>query len=145
MLLLLDTNVYLFAVRSPAGATFFERRFLPLVFRTYLSSVVVEELYAGALDQAAVRLVDRQVGALERVGRVVNPTFQDWNDAGRLVARITRREPGRKSKIQPMVNDILLALSARRIGADLYTFNRQDFELIRRYAAFSLVILDEEA
>ncbi len=40
-----------------------------------------------------------------------------------------------------MLNDILLALSARRLGADLFTFNREDFELIRRHKAFSLKVL----
>ena len=138
---LLDTNVYLFAVKSTEGAAFFEHRFLPLVFQTCLSSVVVEELYAGALDRAAVRLVERYVGVLEKAGRVVNPTFQDWKEAGRLVAEMTRKEPGRKPKIQQMLNDILLAFSARRIGADLFTFNRDDFELIRRYKPFSLKVL----
>jgi predicted nucleic acid-binding protein len=67
----LDTNVYLFAMRSEDGAAFFERRFLPLVFRTYLASVVVEELYAGALDSQGVRLVERYVGSLERADRVI--------------------------------------------------------------------------
>ena len=62
MPILLDTNVYLFAIKSDQGSVFFERRFLPLVFQTYLSSVVVEELYAGALDAGAVRLVERYVG-----------------------------------------------------------------------------------
>jgi len=74
----------------------------------------------------------------------MTPTFDDWKEAGRLGARITRREPGRKVKMQETVNDILLALSARRIGADLYTFNRADFELIRRYTPFSLVVLRED-
>ncbi len=141
MPILLDTNVYLFALRSAAGAEFFERRFRPLVFRTYLSSVVVEELYAGALDAAGVRLVEAYVAALERAGRVSTPSFADWKDAGRLVARVTRQEPGRKGKVQQMLNDILLALSARRLGADLFTFNREDFELIRRHKAFSLKVL----
>lgn len=141
MRILLDTNVYLFALRSAAGATFFERQFQPLVFRTYLSSVVVEELYAGALDRGAVRLVELHVGALERVGRVVTPTFEDWKEAGKLVAQITRREPGRKPTVQRMLNDILLALSARRLGADLFTFDRDDFELIRRHKSFSLRVL----
>ena len=50
MPILLDTNVYLLAMRSEDGAAFFERRFLPLVFQTYIAGVVVEELYAGALD-----------------------------------------------------------------------------------------------
>jgi predicted nucleic acid-binding protein len=139
---LLDTNVYLDALKSAAGATRFERQFLPLVFQTYLSSVVVEELYAGALDDRAVRLVEQQVGALERVGRVVTPLFEDWKRAGKLVAVITHREPGRKPKVQRMLNDILLALSARRMGADLYTLNRDDFKLIHRYQPFSLKLLD---
>ncbi|PYO33252.1 MAG: hypothetical protein DMD83_13000 [Candidatus Rokuibacteriota bacterium] len=142
MPVLLDTNVYLDALKSATGATRFERQFLPLVFQTYLSSVVVEELYAGALDDGAVRLVERQVGALERVGRLVTPLFEDWKKAGKLVALITRREPGRKPKVQQMLNDILLALSARRMGADLYTLNRDDFKLIRRYQPFSLKLLD---
>ncbi len=142
MPVLLDTNVYLDALKSATGATRFERQFLPLVFQTYLSSVVVEELYAGALDDGAMRLVERQVGALERVGRLVTPLFEDWKKAGKLVALITRREPGRKRKVQQMLNDILLALSARRMGADLYTLNRDDFKLIRRYQPFSLKLLD---
>lgn len=141
MPILLDTNVYLFAMRSDEGADFFERRFVPLVFQTYLSSIVVEELHAGALDAAAIRLVEGHVGALEKAGRLINPTFQDWKEAGKLVANITRKEPGRKPKIQQMLNDILLAFSARRVGADLFTFNRDDFELIRRYKPFSLKVL----
>ncbi len=128
-------------MRSKEAASLFERRFLPLVFQTHLSSIVVEELYAGALDGPAIRLVERYVGALERAGRLVNPTFQEWKEAGRLVAQITRKEPGRKAKVQQMLNDILLALSARRIGAELFTFNRDDFNLIHRYRPFALRVL----
>ena len=50
-------------MKSGAGAATFEQRFLPLVFQTYLSSIVVEELYAGALDEGAVRLVERHAGS----------------------------------------------------------------------------------
>ncbi len=140
MPILLDTNVYLFALRSPGGAVYFEQQFRPLVFRTCLSNVVVE-LYAGALDPTGVRLIEDYVGALERAGRVTTPNFQDWKDAGTLVARITRQEPSRKAKVQQMLNDILLALNARRLGADLFTFSRKDFELIRRHRSFSLKVL----
>jgi predicted nucleic acid-binding protein len=141
MPILLDTNVYLFALKSERGASFFERHFLPRAFQTHLSSVVAEELYAGALDQEATRLVERQVGTLERAGRVVTPTFDDWKEAGKVVAEISREEPGRRSKTQRMLNDILLALSARRIGAELFTFNREDFQLIRRHKQFALKVL----
>lgn len=143
MPILLDTNIYLFALRSDAGAAFFRQYFLPQVFRIYLSGVVVEELYAGALDVGAVRLIEGYVGALEKAGRVVTPTFQDWKEAGKLVTQITRKEPGGKPKVQQMLNDILLALSARRIGADLLTFNRDDFRLIRRHKTFALTILTQ--
>jgi len=143
MPVLLDTNVYLLAMRSEAGQACFHRRFAPQIFRTYLSAVVVEELYAGALDASGVRLVEEYVGALERAERVIAPAFSDWKEAGKLVAQITRKEPGRKPKIQEMLNDILLALCARRIGAELYTFNREDFRLIRRYKTFSLHILEQ--
>jgi predicted nucleic acid-binding protein len=130
-------------MKSVGGAAFFERKFLPLVFQTFVSSIVAEELYAGALDARAVGLVESYVGTLERTGRVIAPTFQDWKEAGRFVARATRKEAGRKSKVQQMLNDILLALCARRIGADLFTFNREDFELIRRYRPFSLQVLPD--
>ena len=138
---ILDTNVYLFAIKSEAGAEFFTPRFFPLIFRTYITSVVIEELYAGALDMQAVRLVERYVRALERTRRIVTPTFQDWKDAGKLGAQLTRQEPGRKSKVQHMLNDILIALCARQIGATVCTFNREDFALIRRYQPFSLETL----
>jgi predicted nucleic acid-binding protein len=139
--ILLDTNVYLFAMRSETGAALFENRFLPLVFQTYVAGVVVEELYAGAIDSQAIRLVEKYVGALERADRVIAPNFQDWKEAGKIIARITRKEPRLKSKMQQILNDVLIALCARRIGADLYTFNRDDFDLIHRHRPFSLKIL----
>lgn len=138
---ILDTNIYLYAINSEAGEDFFTQRFFPLIFRTYLASVVIEELYAGAIDTQAIRLVERYARALERTNRIVSPTFQDWKDAGKLVAQITRREPGRKSKVQQMLNDILIVLCARQIGATVCTFNREDFALIRRYKPFSLETL----
>lgn len=74
---------------------------------------------------------------------MIAPNFQDWKEAGKIIARITRKDPGLKSKMQQILNDILLALCARRIGADLYTFNRDDFDLIRRHRSFSLKTLKQ--
>jgi hypothetical protein len=69
------------------------------------------------------------------------PTFADWKDAGKLIAQLARKEPSRRSKLQQLLNDVLIALCARRIGATVFTSNRDDFELIRRYRAFSLEVL----
>ncbi|MBI4517149.1 MAG: PIN domain-containing protein [Deltaproteobacteria bacterium] len=138
--------MYLEAMRSDAGRQAFERRFFPLLFNTYLSGVVAEELYAGALDKVALGLVDRYIGTLRRVGRVIVPSFEDWSDAGKLIARMTRKQPHVKAKTQQLLNDILIALCARRLGATVFTFNRDDFNLIRRrHRQFSLEVLTPSA
>ena len=137
----LDTSVYLQAMRSDSGRVAFEQRFLPLLFCTSVSGVVAEELYAGAMDDLAIRLVDGYIGALRKAGRVIAPTFDGWTAAGKLIARIARSEPGLKLKAQRLLNDVLIALCARRLGATLFTFNRDDFELIRRYRPFTLEVL----
>ena len=72
---------------------------------------------------------------------MIIPTYGDWKEAGRVLARIRRREPAERSRIPRLVNDVLLALSARQIGAMLYTFDSQDFTLIARYTRFALEIL----
>jgi predicted nucleic acid-binding protein len=138
---ILDTNVYLHAINSETGAQLFLQRFTPLVFCTTLCSVVAQELYAGAVDTKATRLVEKYIGSLERTGRLVAPTFADWKEAGKLIARLARKEPSRRPKLQQLLNDVLIALCARRIGATVFTSNRDDFELIRRYRVFSLEVL----
>lgn len=71
MPILLDTNVYLHAIRSEAGAAFFENRFLPLVFQTYVSGVVVEKTLRRPLDRQALMLAEKYFESLERAGREI--------------------------------------------------------------------------
>jgi len=52
-----------------------------------------------------------------------------------------KREPRLRSKIPTLWNDLLIALSARQIGAMVVSHNAQDFELLRRYLRFDLHIL----
>jgi hypothetical protein len=104
-------------MRSDTGAAFFERQFLPLVFQTHLSSVVVEELYAGALDAQAVGLVESSRA----------PTYAQRDQPKVQSSTDLKRYPA--------------GLCARRIGADLFTFNREDFQLIQHYRPFSLKVL----
>jgi hypothetical protein len=57
-------------------------------------------LYAGAFDSHGVRLVERYVGALERAVCVIAPSFQDWKEAGKVIARVTQKEAALKSRVQ---------------------------------------------
>ncbi len=134
-----DTNIYIRAIHG--GPTCVEYDLLlEFLSSTYLSSVVSAELFAGVTSPSGTRLVERFVDRSERVGRVVTPTLASWNEAGRILAKITKQEPEFKTKIPRIFNDVLIAMSALQIGAAVYTQDEQDFQLIRRHKRFRLEI-----
>ncbi|MGH7324117.1 MAG: PIN domain-containing protein [Candidatus Rokuibacteriota bacterium] len=135
--LVFDTNVYVAALREGVSGSSFGR-LQEAAPRTYLASVVSGELRAGALDVAGRRAVLALVDRFERLGRVVTPAAESWNDAGDILAKIARGEPGFRTKIRGLWNDALIALSTRQIGATLVTENLQDFGVLRRYLRFDL-------
>jgi predicted nucleic acid-binding protein len=139
---LLDTNVYLEAVRSEEARAQFRKTFYPLLPATYLSAVVSYELSVNAHNRRTRTLLQDFVRPMERTGRVVTPTFDDWSMASEVVTAIEANEKSWRSKLPALLNDILVALSARRIGATLLTYNRDDFRLIRRHTDFSLRVLE---
>lgn len=138
--LVFDTNIYIEAIQSGPEARAYQLLLASLP-RTYLSAVVVQELLTGAVDSVGERLVERFIQRTEQTGRLIIPTYGEWKEAGRVLARIRRREPAQRSRISRLVNDTLLALSARQIGATLYTLDRDDFTLIARYTRFALEVL----
>lgn len=132
-----DTNVYVAALREGLDGPAFGR-LEAAAPHTFLASVVSAELRAGALDEAGRRAVMMLTGRFERLGRIVTPAAGSWTDAGDLLASLARREPGFRSRIRGLWNDVLIALSARQIGAAVVTENLRDFALLRRYVGFEL-------
>jgi predicted nucleic acid-binding protein len=138
---LIDTDLYIDLIQS--GTT------LPLIHEIYdkdapgiyFSSVVAQELLAGARSPAARRRVEILYRPFERVGRVVTPSHSQWKDAGGILAKVLDDRPDLKTKLPALVNDCLLALSARSLGASLYTRNRDDFILLQSVRSFSLVVI----
>lgn len=57
------------------------------------------------------------------------------------MAKVLHDRPNLKSKLPALVNDCLLALSARSLGATLYTRNRDDFLLLQSIRSFGLVVI----
>lgn len=135
--LLFDTSVYVSAIRggvlSPVS-----RRLQEALPRTYLASVVSAELKAGAITEKARRAVHHVTQWAYRVGRIVTPGPGAWDRAGDILGEIRRKEPPLRSKVPLLWNDLLIALSARQIGATVETENLEDFELLRRYVQFDL-------
>ena len=78
----------------------------------------------------------------ERTGRIVTPSHKGWKEAGETLCRLLRLQRDLRSKLPGLVNDCLLALSARAIGATVYTRNRADFVLLRQIRRFSLVVVN---
>ena len=58
-----------------------------------------------------------------------------------MLAKLMSTRPDLKAKLPALLNDCLLALSARSVGATLYTKNRDDFILLRTIRSFSLVVI----
>ena len=137
---LFDTSVYIAAIHGGIQSPVYLllNRELP---KTYLASVVSAELRAGATSVTARRAVERFTSRTQKVGRVVTPGAGTWDRAGDLLGKIRQKEPGLRSKIPRFWNDLLIALSARELGAALVTSNARDFKLLRRYVSFELTVL----
>jgi hypothetical protein len=65
---------------------------------------------------------------------------------GKVVAVVLEKTPQLRSKLASgLLNDILIALSARSIGARVVTGNGQNFRLIQQFRVFALEIIDSES
>lgn len=105
----------------------------------FLSSVVLMELRAGARAGRATRALDRIVRAHEAGNRLAVPSATVFDETGSVLARLARR--GIETRRASLVNDVLIALTCRSIGATLYTANGKDFETIRSVRPFRLEVL----
>jgi predicted nucleic acid-binding protein len=52
-----------------------------------------------------------------------------------------RERPNLKDKLSHLINDTLIALCGRRLGAVVYTANEEDFALVRQHKRFRFEIV----
>ena len=71
----------------------------------------------------------------------MTPLFGDWLDAADVITEIHEKKRSFRAKIPGLLNDTLIALGARRIGATVITYNGDDFRLIREHREFLLRVL----
>jgi len=140
---LIDSDLYIDFLQNGRFHTEIARIYAEYTPGVYFSSVVIEELLVGATSFLERRNVEALYSPFERAGRVIAPTHENWKETGTLLARVFRDQPSARSKLPHLVADCLIALSARAIGATVYTRNRRDFTLIQRFRRFSLVALEE--
>jgi len=121
-LLLFDTSVLIPMIRVGTYEDLFQRALRS--GRVRLSSVVMQELYAGAQTPADKKDYDGINQAFLRRGYIVTPKHEDWTLSGVLLAQYQQHygavEP------QDHINDILIALCAVQVNAALVTENTTD-------------------
>ena len=81
----------------------------------------------------------RFVDELAKNLRVIAPSEREWIQSGRIVNQIVTAKGYDIHKARELHFDVLIALTARRIGAYLITCNFDDFAAVREYLDFNLV------
>lgn len=133
---IIDTNVYIDwfntrrheAVVAQSGVVF------------HLSAVVLMELRAGASGRD-VLAVDRLEKTFRKARRILLPSFAVFSEAGEILRRLRVERHYDLGARQSIVNDVLIALSARSIGAMVATRNERDFRAIQSLRRFDLRVV----
>jgi predicted nucleic acid-binding protein len=132
----IDTNLYIDWLNAGRHeAVFFQRDTVK-----HLSAVVLMELRAGAIAKTDQRLVQRVANAVAKARRILLPSERVFADAGDVLRGLGRRGFQLESN-HSIVNDVLIALSARSIGAIVVTQNGRDYRAIQSLRPFELVVV----
>jgi len=107
----------------------------------YLSAVVVLELLAGAHTPRDQKALKALVTDFRRSGRIFVPAASAYEEAGEVLRRLQTEMGYEVSGASSLVSDVLIALSARSIGATVITQNGGDFEAIQTTSPFKLAIV----
>ena len=131
-LVVFDTSIFIDHLRTGRH----RRRIAAVTGLVRNSAVVLAELSRGATKAAELEFVER----LARNHPILTPTENIWLDSGRLLSKIHADKGFAPEKLRDLHFDLLIALTARAVGARLVTSNRADFELIAGYRKLELEI-----
>ncbi len=131
---LFDSSIYISALRQGNEAALALRR-LATDSPVWLSSVVLEELYAGAGDRDR-RAVERLERDFDKAKRILVPNLSDWTQAGRVLACLGDKYHYEQIGQGRLTNDALIAMSAGRLGITIITANERDFSRLAEFRPF---------
>ena len=87
------------------------------------------------------RRVRRLETAFERAGRILAPSKALFAEAGDTLRRLQIEAGYNIGGSHSVANDVLIALSARSIGATVVTQNERDYRAIERIRSFRLTVV----
>lgn len=135
--LILDTSVYIPFVNDGIAHPIIDYPQGHPIF--FMSAVVMEELYAGASDSSSIKLLDRMFDMFAKMDRLIAPDTKDWQKTGRVIAQLGRKYGFEDIFLARLSHDVLIAVSARRVGAAVVTNNLKDFIRIREYVDVKII------
>jgi len=100
------------------------------------SAVVLAELLRGATKANELVFIKN----LSKNHPIITPTEKNWIESGEVLGKVYRDKGFSPEKLRDLHFDVLIALSARHVGATVITSNRGDFELIKKYREFALEV-----
>jgi predicted nucleic acid-binding protein len=107
----------------------------------YMSAVVLMELLAGTTSPRERRLVRGVETGFRRRRRLLAPSSAVFADAGDVLRRLRTERGFPLSSSNTIVNDVLIALSARSIGATVVTQNERHYRAIQAVRSFELLVV----
>jgi predicted nucleic acid-binding protein len=131
---LFDTSIYITTLRLGDDAALGLRR-IAAGAPVWLSSVVLEELYAGVSTRNR-HVVKRLERDFHRAGRILVPNLTDWTQTGKVLALLATKYDYEQIGKGRLTNDALIAMSASRLGITVVTANARDFEKLAEFRLF---------
>lgn len=132
-----DTNLYI----DWLGAGLHQDVILDRPLVRYMSTVVLLELRAGAFTPETIQAIEHLRSTFTRTRRMLSPTTETFWQTGEILQELQQRLGYDMKKRARLVNDCLIAVSSRQVGATVYTRNRRDFEAIQQVSPFKLSVL----
>ena len=120
----------------------------PLPRDIYMCAVVLQELVAGANDASTIKGFERSRHEYRKLNRLLVPIEEDWWQAGLALNALQRgrrsKKTGKIPKISAaeryrIINDVLIARTAKRAGVMVVTDNINDFIKIRNFCDVKII------
>jgi predicted nucleic acid-binding protein len=114
----------------------------------YMSAVVLQELVAGANDASRIKDFERLRHEYREANKLLVPNEEDWWHVGLALNALQRGRRSRKTGKIPrmsaaercrLINDVLIARTAKRAGVMVVTDNVNDFEKIRNFCDVKVI------
>lgn len=131
---LFDTSIYITALRMGDDPALALRR-IAAGAAVWLSSVVLEELYAGVRARNR-QVVERLERDFHRARRILIPNLTDWTQTGKVLALVAAKYDYEQIGKGRLTNDALIAMSAARSGITVITANLRDFKKLAEFRPF---------